>query len=85
VLHHVTNREAWLGALARELRPGARLAVIEFREGRLPQGPPEAVKIPKAELIRLVQEAGFTLETDDPALLPYQTFLLFRRVALATP
>jgi SAM-dependent methyltransferase len=83
VLHHVVDRQAWLGRLAGETRPGARLAVIEFREGRLPQGPPEAVKIPKAELVRLVQAAGFVLERDDQALLPYQTFLLFRRSAPA--
>lgn len=85
VLHHVTNRESWLARLAGETRPGARLVVIEFREGRLPQGPPEAVKIPKAELIRLVRGAGFVLESDDPALLPYQTFLVFRRAAPARP
>jgi ubiquinone/menaquinone biosynthesis C-methylase UbiE len=85
VLHHVTNREAWLARLASETRPGARLVLIEFREGRLPQGPPEAVKIPKAELIRLVRGAGFVLEKDDPVLLPYQTFLVFRRAAPARP
>lgn len=85
VLHHVANREAWLATLARETRPGARLALIEFREGPLPQGPPEAVKIPRAELIRMVRGAGFVLESDDPSLLPYQTFLVFRRPAPAKP
>jgi ubiquinone/menaquinone biosynthesis C-methylase UbiE len=85
VLHHVANRDAWLGKLAAETKAGARLVVIEFREGRLPQGPPENVKIPKAELVQLVQQAGFALETDDPALLPYQTFLVFRRMASARP
>ena len=83
VLHHVANRDAWLGRLSAETRPGTRLVVIEFREGQLPQGPPEALKIPKAEMIRLVRAAGFVLETDDSALLPYQTFLLFRRAAPA--
>jgi 2-polyprenyl-3-methyl-5-hydroxy-6-metoxy-1,4-benzoquinol methylase len=79
VLHHVQGREAWLGKLAAEVKPGARLVVIEFREGQLPQGPPEQVKISKAELVRLVQAAGFALEKDDPAMLPYQTFMVFRR------
>jgi SAM-dependent methyltransferase len=85
VIHHVPGREAWLATLAKETKPGARLVVIEFREGRLPQGPPEAVKIPKAELIKLVRGAGFVLETDDPSLLPYQTFLVFRRAEAARP
>jgi hypothetical protein len=83
VLHHVPNWDARLGKLAAETKAGTRLVVIEFREGQLPQGPPEGVKVTKAELIRLVQRAGFTLEADDPALMPYQTFLAFRRSAAA--
>jgi SAM-dependent methyltransferase len=85
VLHHVADRRAWLAKLATETKAGAHLAIIELREGRLPQGPPEAVKISKAELIQSVQHAGFALETDDPELLPYQTFLVFRRTASARP
>ncbi len=79
VLHHVAKREAWLGKLARETKPGTRLVMIEFREGQLPQGPPEAINVPKTTLVRLVQEAGFVLESDEQALLPYQTFLVFKR------
>lgn len=79
VLHHVTDREAWLAELFRTTRPGARLVLIEFREGELPEGPPADVKIPRAELIRLVENAGFTLEDEKPELLPYQVFLVFRR------
>lgn len=41
--------------------------------------------VPKAELIRLVQRAGFVLESDAPAHLPYQTFLVFRRGVPAHP
>lgn len=80
VIHHVEGREAWLRKLAAEVRPGARLVVIEFKEGQLPEGPPEAVKIPKARLVGILRDAGFTLKIDDPKLLPYQTFLVFERV-----
>ena len=48
VLHHVADRSAWLAKLAAEMRPGARLVLIEFKEGNLPEGPPEAVKITRA-------------------------------------
>ncbi|MFL5302619.1 MAG: class I SAM-dependent methyltransferase [Anaeromyxobacteraceae bacterium] len=81
VLHHVDDREAWLRKLASEMKPGARLVVVEFKEGKLPQGPPEAVKIPKAQLVAMLERAGFTLQTDEPELLPYQTFLTFRKSA----
>jgi len=85
VIHHVAQREAWLEKGFEELRPGGRLVVIEFKEGRLPQGPPEAVKIPKAKLIAMIEAAGFELASDDPSLLPYQTFLTFRKPAPRSP
>jgi hypothetical protein len=45
----------------------------------LPEGPPEKIKVPKAEVIRLCKEAGFTLKDDRSDLLPYQEFLVFER------
>ena len=79
VLHHVENREAWLSRAFAEMKPGARLVVVEFKEGKLPEGPPESVKIPKARLVAMVEGAGFRLAGDDPGLLPYQTFLSFEK------
>jgi len=58
---------------------GARLALIEFKEGDLPEGPPESAKIPRAQLVRLVTDAGLVLAVEHDKLLPYQTFLLFRK------
>lgn len=81
VLHHVEGRGAWLGKLFAEMKPGARLIVVEFKEGKLPEGPPEAMKIPKSRLTAMLRAAGFVLERDDPKLLPYQTFLVFERPA----
>ncbi len=79
VLHHVADRGPWLRKAFSEMKPGARLVVIEFKEGKLPEGPPESVKIPKARLVALVEGAGFELRSDRPDLLPYQTFLTFRK------
>jgi SAM-dependent methyltransferase len=77
VLHHVPNRSQWLKKLHAEMPAGARLAIIEFKSGELPQGPPESIKVSKAELIALLKTAGFTLREDRPRLLPYQEFLVF--------
>jgi SAM-dependent methyltransferase len=79
VLHHVEGREAWLRKIFSEMKPGAKLVVIEFKEGKLPEGPPEAVKIPKAKLTAMLRGVGFTLRSDRPKLLPYQTFLLLQK------
>jgi hypothetical protein len=61
------------------MKPGARLVLIEFKEGDLPEGPPATLKIPRNDLINLVQTAGFTLAAEEPDLLPYQLFLIFRK------
>ena len=79
VLHHVEGREAWLERLFSEMKPGARLVLVEFKEGDLPQGPPEAMKIPKESMIKLVSNAGFVLAGDRSELLPYQSFLVFSK------
>jgi len=79
VLHHVPNQPAWLGKLASEMKSGARLALVEFKEGKLPQGPPERLKLPRARLLKLAEDAGLVLDQDKPKLLPYQTFLVFRK------
>jgi ubiquinone/menaquinone biosynthesis C-methylase UbiE len=79
VLHHVADRAGWLSKLAGEMPKGARLVVVEFKEGPLPEGPPEQAKIPKAELIRLVTATGLRLESEKLDLLPYQSLLTFRK------
>jgi SAM-dependent methyltransferase len=81
VLHHVEDRLPWLRRIHETLRPGARLALIEFREGELPVGPPKAMKIPKPELTRMMEQAGFRLQEDHDELLPYQCFLVFVKPA----
>jgi arsenite methyltransferase len=79
VLHHVPNRAEWLNKLHAQMPKGARLVIIEFKSGKLPEGPPASVKIPKAEVVRLCKKAGFTPKEDKTGLLPYQEFLVFER------
>ena len=79
VLHHLQDRPGWLKKAASEMKLGARFVLIEFKEGKLPEGPPEAVKIPRKQLIELVSQAGLSLEAEKADLLPYQLFLVFRK------
>ncbi len=78
VIHHVKKRPEWIGNLAKDLKPGAKLAIIEFKEGDLPKGPPEAMKIPKAKILELAKNAGLKL-VEEKNILPYQTFLIFTK------
>jgi SAM-dependent methyltransferase len=79
VLHHVSDRPAWLGKLDGEIGPGTRLVIVEFKAGDLPKGPPESMKIPRAKILELMAGAGFELVLEKPELLPYQLFLEFRK------
>ena len=79
VLHHIQDRPAWMAKLAAQMHKGARLALVEFKEGKLPEGPPEALKLSRAQLVTLATGAGFVLDSEKPDLLPYQTFLVFRK------
>jgi SAM-dependent methyltransferase len=79
VLLHVKQKPEWLKAVHAQMRVGARLVLIDFREGKLPEGPPEKMKVPKADVVRMCKEAGFALKDDKKDLLPYQQFLIFER------
>lgn len=76
VYHHIENREQYLRRLRGSLRPGGRLAVIDFRMDA-PQGPPKSARIApdvvKAEMAR----AGYTV-AQEHGFLPNQYFLVFR-------
>ena len=79
VLHHIQGRVEWLSKASANLETGARLVIIEFREGKLPKGPPEGMKIPRKDLIELARKAGFELASEQGTLLPYQHLLLFAK------
>ena len=79
VLLHVRNKQEWLNTIHSQMKSGARLILIDFREGDLPEGPPKRIKVPKKEVLRLCKQAGFLLKRDAPDLLPYQEFLVFTR------
>ena len=77
VIHHLKEQELWLKKLATQMKKGAHLVVIEFKEGDLPEGPPAAVKIPKKKLIAMITKNNFKLEMEKSDFLPYQEFLIF--------
>jgi predicted methyltransferase len=75
VYHHIEGRQRYFQKLRAALKPGGRLAVIDFRLDS-PEGPPKdsriAPEIVKAELAK----AGYSLVTEH-SFLPRQYFLLF--------
>jgi len=53
--------------------------IVDYEMGELPQGPPDEMKIPPAQVRRELEDAGWQLERALHDALPYQYILVFRR------
>jgi predicted methyltransferase len=74
--HHLDHRAAYLPRLGRALRPSGRIAVIDWKAGTLPEGPPPEHKLARERVVAEMRMAGFAL-AGEPDLLPYQYVLVF--------
>ncbi len=74
--HHIKKRTRYLRRLEKGLTPEGRIAVIDFRAGELPVGPPPGKKVPRDEVIAEFEEAGWRYVAESVAL-PYQYLLIF--------
>ena len=74
--HHIGNRIDYFTKLKSSLRPGARLAIIDFTADS-PIGPPVEHRISPEKVTEELAAAGFTpVESHD--FLPRQYFLVFK-------
>lgn len=76
--HHLDDRLAYLRRLTRTLKPGGRIAIVDWQKHAIPVGPPAEHKLARGQVVEEMDAAGFTLAAE-PDLLPYQYFLVFRR------
>lgn len=76
VLHHVENRPAYYAKLAKALKPGGRVVIVDFHKRKLPVGPPESMKLSDTQVIAEMAAAGFR-NTKSLDFLPHQYFLFF--------
>jgi len=76
VYHHIEHRARYFRKLRASLRPGGRIAVIDFTLDA-PQGPPRAARVPPETVKAEMRAAGHTLAAEH-AFLPHQYFLIFR-------
>lgn len=71
VLHEVDDKKTFLASVGAALKPGARLAVIEWKQAVTPKGPPLKERISEDEMQVLLKKAGFT-EPSSSELTPDQ-------------
>ena len=76
VYHHVGDRDRYFRRLRDSLRPGGRIAIIDFRMDS-PDGPPKNVRIAPERVKSEMKGAGYAL-IQEHAFLPNQYFLIFQ-------
>ncbi len=73
--HHISDRAAYFRRLQQSLRPGGRVAIVDFLPDA-PLGPPRWARIPAAAVKEEMEQAGYGLVTEH-TFLPHQYFLVF--------
>lgn len=75
--HHIGSRVQYFSKLAHSLKPGGRLAIIDFRP-EATMGPPKHFRFPAEKIAGELKDAGFR-QVARHDFLPQQNFLIFAR------
>ncbi len=80
VYHHVGDVEGYFQKVAAALKPGGRLAIVDFKKDAPEDapGPPAAMRVAADVIVEQLAGIGFQLERRDDALLEYQYVLVFK-------
>jgi len=73
--HHVPDRERYFRNLQKSLKPGGRLAIVDFTLDS-PFGPPKRARVPGDTVKKELARAGYAL-AEEHGFLPNQYFLEF--------
>lgn len=73
--HHIPNRVTYFTALKALMKPGARLAIVDFKKDA-PEGPPVEFRFTPSEVTAELAKAGFVLQASHD-FLPRQMFLIY--------
>jgi SAM-dependent methyltransferase len=75
VYHHLPARADYFASLLPSLRPGGRVAIVDFRPDS-PRGPPRRTRIAPEVVKQELARAGYVL-AEEHGFLPDQYFLVF--------
>jgi SAM-dependent methyltransferase len=75
--HHIGNRAAYFAGVRQRLRPGGRVAIIDFRKDAPGEGPPAHFRFTPEQISADMAAAGLVLDASHD-FLPRQHFLVYR-------
>ncbi|MFN3347730.1 class I SAM-dependent methyltransferase [Pseudorhodoplanes sp.] len=76
--HHIDNRTGYFKRLRNSLKPGGRVAIVDYRPDA-PAGPPKHMRLPAAQITAEMAAAGYKPAASFD-FLPRQSFLIFEVV-----
>lgn len=76
--HHIEARSDYFRKVAARLNAGGQIAIVDFKPGDLPLGPPAKMKIPPEQVETEMSAAGCSLSRTNDELLPHQFIRVFR-------
>lgn len=81
VFHHIADPQAYFTRVAAQLRPGARVVIVDFKPDNPDDapGPPAAMRTSIQQVSAAMVEAGFRLTSTNTELLAWQYVLVFER------
>ena len=74
--HHLPTRPIYFRELKKSLKPGGRIAIVDFRKDA-PDGPPAHFRFTPQQIQDEMKQAGYELQSSHD-FLPRQHFLIFR-------
>ena len=73
--HHIGDREVYFRRLLKSIKPGGRVAIIDFKPDS-PEGPPKEFRFPPEKFKSEMRQAGYKFAAQHD-FLPRQQFLVF--------
>jgi predicted methyltransferase len=74
--HHIPSRVSYFRALKSSLRPGGRIAIVDFKKEST-EGPPPEFRFTPDQIAGEMKQAGFVVDARHE-FLPRQLFLIFK-------
>jgi ubiquinone/menaquinone biosynthesis C-methylase UbiE len=68
----ISDRYSYLERLSKAINKDGTIVIVDYKTGKMPVGPDELVKVAADEVVRVLENTGFTIERVDRKSLQYQ-------------